>query len=205
MIERILIKQLAKIRPGYPFRGRIPETPAGDALVVQMKNVSQQFEIEWDTCIQTQAAGRQPPEWLSLRPGDTLLAARAARGGRNYAALVDQRVNEQKLPALAAPYFFVLTPTHTGLLPEYLAWFLNQAPIQRHFDQIAEGSITRNLRKRVLEETPVALPPLDRQKTIVGLAETIKQEQCIVEKFIRNGEAMMTAIATELLTSSDSR
>ena len=34
------LSRIADIRPGFPFRGRIEEDAAGDALVVQIRDVS---------------------------------------------------------------------------------------------------------------------------------------------------------------------
>ncbi|MDO9423874.1 MAG: hypothetical protein Q7T40_06755 [Methylobacter sp.] len=51
----------------------------------------------------------------------------------------------------------------------------------------------------MLEDTPVAVPPLAKQQAIVRLAQTFRQEQQIVEQLLRNGERLLNTIATDLL------
>lgn len=156
-----------------------------------MKDVSVPDGINWSSCIETEITGKREPDWLL--PGDILFAA---RGSRNYAVLVDRAA--EKLRAVAAPHFYILRCTTHRVLPHYLVWFLNQRPCQRHFQREAEGSLTKSIRRSVLEGTSVAVPNLERQHSIIRLAETIKQEQQVVDRLIRNGEKLMNIIATDL-------
>lgn len=52
------------------------------------------------------------------------------------------------------------------VLPEYLTWLLNQSPCQKYLEQNAEGSMSKSIRRSVLEETPIAIPPLVKQKRL---------------------------------------
>ncbi len=189
------LSEISKIVVGHPFRGRIQEEKGSGVRAVQMKDVSILDGINWDTCVETELAGKREPDWLM--PGDVLFAA---RGSHNYAVLVGQI--PQEIRAVAAPHFYLLRCKRQEVLPEYLAWFLNQEPSQRYFQREAEGSLTKSIRRSVLEHTPIAVPNLERQQSIIRLAETLKQEQQIIDQLIRNGEAMMNTIAIDLLEGS---
>lgn len=188
------LKQIATINAGYPFRGKISETADSQVVAVQMKDVSITEGIHWPGCISTTLNGKREPDWL--QPGDILVAA---RGSRNYAVQVD----DNGLRAVAAPHFFVVRLKRNDVLPDYLAWLLNQSPCQRYFDKNAEGTLTKSIRRSVLEETLVAVPPLAKQHSIVGLTSTLRQEQRILEQMLRNGEHLLNTIANDLLVSPE--
>lgn len=191
------LDDIAVIDAGYPFRGKIPETLDSNIVAVQMKDVSVQDGVDWSRCTCTNLTGKRDPDWL--RPGDILIAA---RGSHNYAVHVDERLSSTNFQAVASPHFFIVRVTREGVLPEYLTWLLNQGPCQRYFEQTAEGSVTKSIRRSVLEQTPVAIPPLDKQHVIVRMTKTLAQERRIVEQLLSNGERLMNAIASNLATDS---
>lgn len=190
------LKQIATIRPGYPFRGKIPEQPDSEVIVVQMKDISLSEGIRWSECTHTVLTGKREADYLTV--GDILVAA---RGSRNYAAWVGDALTASGKQAVAAPHFFAVSLKHKDILPEFMAWLLNQAPAQRYFEQNAEGTLTKSIRRSVLEETPVVVPSLNKQRTIVAMANTLRQEQKLIRQLIQNGERMMSAISNELFTT----
>jgi hypothetical protein len=58
-----------------------------------------------------------------LRAGDVLFAA---KGTKNFAAVYE----EHNLPAVASTSFFVIRLLSSDVLPEYMAWFLNNPNTQ---------------------------------------------------------------------------
>lgn len=63
-----------------------------------------------------------------------------------------------------------------------MVWLLNQVPVQRYFEQNAEGTLTKSIRRSVLEETPVVVPPLVKQQAIIAMASTLGEEQRLIKK-----------------------
>jgi restriction endonuclease S subunit len=188
--------EISNIVVGHPFRGKIPEEKGSGVCAVQMKDVSILTGINWSTCIETEITGKRESDWLM--PGDVLFVA---RGSHNYAVLVDETAEESK--AVAAPHFYILRCRAQTVLPQYLVWFLNQGPSQRYFQREAEGSLTKSIRRTVLEHVTIAVPSLERQQSIIRLAEVLKKEQQLIDQLKRNGEIMMNAIATDLLEGSE--
>ncbi len=183
---------LANIASGHPFRGKIPEHKGSGVHAVQMKDVSALDGISWNSCVETEITGKREPDWLIQ--GDVLFVA---RGSHNYAVLVDE--TEPAVKAVAAPQFYRIRCKRQEVLPEYLVWFLNQEPCQRYFQREAEGSVTKSIRRSVLEDTFVAVPSLERQHSIIRLASTLHKEQQLIKQLIHNGETMMNSIANDLL------
>lgn len=192
------LKQIATINAGYPFRGKIPEVPGSAMVAVQMKDVSLTEGIRWSDCLETELTGKREPDYLTT--GDILVAA---RGSHNYAVQVDQALATIGKQAVAAPHFFVISLKKKDILPEFLVWLLNQTPAQRYFEQNAEGTLTKSIRRSVLEEAPVVVPPLAKQRAIISMAATLRDEHKLIQKLVSNGERMMSAIAKDLFENKE--
>ena len=189
------LKDIASVSAGYPFRGKIPEVQDSSIIVVQMKDVSIRIGINWNECLKTELTGKKKPEWLT--PTDILVAA---RGNHYYAVQVGEKGSNTQ--AVAAPHFFVLRINRSDVLPEFLTWLLNQSPCQKYLEQNAEGSMSKSIRRNILEEVPIAIPTLAKQKAIVEMVQALDQEQKIIEKLLKNSEQMMTLIANDLLNQT---
>lgn len=189
------LSDVISITQGYPFRGSIPEIPDSDIRAVQMKDISEKSYINWEACVRTQIPGKSIPDFL--KPGQILFVP---RGNNNYAVLVDE--NALKFKAVAAPHFYILQCPVQNLIPEYLVWFLNQEPAQRYFKREAEGTTTMSIRRSVLEKTPITVPGITKQKAIIKLHTSLRDEQKHARDLIRNGEVMMSIIANDLVKNA---
>jgi len=191
------LRDLVEVRAGHPFRGSVPVAADGNAGVIQMRDVSAQGAVAWDALSRTtiSQAGKSS-DWL--QDGDVLFAS---RGARNYAICLED------VPAqtVCSQYFFVLRGKTDRVLPQYLAWHINSGPCQRYLMSNAEGSDQLSIRRAVLEDMPVALPPLDRQRLLVFLAETASQERRCLEALIKNREQQLDALAHQLLSPDPNR
>ncbi|QEY58603.1 restriction endonuclease subunit S [Pseudomonas sp. C27(2019)] len=192
------LKHIADIRAGYPFRGKIAADTDSPVLVVQMKDISADTHIMWDSCTPATLTGKRDPGYLL--PSDILVAA---RGNHNYAVQVGDILHADCNQAVAAPHFFVVRLKHREVLPEFLVWLLNQAPCQRYFEQNAEGSMAKSIRRSVLDSMPIVLPSLTKQRTIAAMASTLRTEQALLQQLISNGERLMDFIATDLFTNTE--
>lgn len=185
------LDDLIDIRAGHPFRGSVPASENGAALVIQLRDVTPHGLVLWKELRRTELLGYKSPDWL--RDGDVLFAG---RGGRAYALCLNG-VPEQ---TVCAQYFFVLRcRPAAALLPEYLAWHINRAPSQRYLLSNAEGSDQLSIRRAVLEELPIALPALAKQRLVIDLANAAAQERLHLEALIRNRENLIDTLAQRLL------
>ena len=88
------------------------------------------------------------------------------RGDRNTAAILDARFRE---PAVVLIPLFILRPKRHTVLPEFLAWAINQPPAQRHFDRVARGTNMRMVLRPGLENLEIDLPAREDQRRIVAI------------------------------------
>lgn len=183
--------KFADIRVGHPFRGSVPEAVDGPVLAVQMRDISVAAGVDWSTALHTKLPGRKQPDWL--QPGDILFVA---KGGRNFAVCLD----EVPGPAVCSQYFFLIrVRNNMQLLPEFLAWQINQVPAQRYLGKNAEGTDQRSIRRGILEALPIAVPAMAQQHTLIGLDQAVRQERQHLECLIRNRQRQMQALSMQLL------
>ncbi|MBC8210088.1 MAG: restriction endonuclease subunit S [Gammaproteobacteria bacterium] len=187
---KVKLHEIADIEAGHPFRGAIPEHDHGDCQVIQVRDIDTDGQVNWDGVIYTQITGRKRPDWL--REGSIIFAARGARNMATCISNLDRQV-------VCAQHFFRITlKTADGILPEFIAWQLNQTSLQRYFRQSAEGSAQVSIRRAVLEQALVALPPLEQQIILMRFADKALKEKQLLTKLIDNRQQQIDAIANDL-------
>ena len=185
-----LLKDIAGVGSCYPFRGKIAGDPEGEVKVVQMKDVSLESGIDWPGLIATNLEGRRPPKWL--KPGDIVFMA---RGNRNYAIYLEE-VPEK---VVCSPLFFHIHMKTKVILPEFLAWQINQGPAQSYFGRSRMGTHQMSIRRSTLEELPISVLELDKQKAVIALDRLMKEEQRLCAQLAASREQMMNSLARDLL------
>ncbi|NOW46005.1 hypothetical protein FHW96_002163 [Novosphingobium sp. SG751A] len=188
-----LVGQIATISAGYPFRGKIDELPDGDVAVIQMRNTDAAAGIDWPGLSRVELPRVSAKAFLNK--GDVILST---RGGRNIAYCIGERQEQ----VVCSPHFFVIRTKRQSVLPEFLAWQLNQKPAQGHFTAGATGSYILNLKREVVEQLPIVIPSLAEQQRIVELSAAARTERAILNQLIENRSLEMDAIAKRLLETS---
>lgn len=184
------LTDIAIVKAGHPFRGKILEDTEASTYVVQIRDIDNDGYIHWQQLIRTNITGRKSPDWL--QKGDVLFAARGARNAAAFVGDIDK-------PTVCAPHYFLIQVTDKSVLPEFIAWQLNQENAQRYFANSAEGSAQMNIRRAVLEAAPLVIPSIEKQKAIVGFDNKVKQEKRLLNDLIDNRAKQMQGIAKDLL------
>jgi Type I restriction modification DNA specificity domain len=184
------LNEIAVIQSGYPFRGPVEPIEQGEVLVVQMKDMHKDWGVTWAETTRTNLEGRKDPNWLRL--GDVLFVA---RGSRFFAT----SINSPPDFAVAGAHLIVLRLQDQNIvLPEFLAWQINQAPVQQQLQTAAEGTSQLSIRISSIGALRIAIPSMKQQLAIVNLAKTVVHERELLVKFIKNRENSMTGIALAL-------
>lgn len=105
-----------------------------------------------------------------LKPGDVLFAA---KGSKNFASVI----KEHNPPSVASTSFFVIRLKDHKVLPEYLAWFMNNAGTQQFLKSTALGSSMASISKGVLENLEILAPDLQTQHSILNITSLRKREK----------------------------
>ena len=110
-----------------------------------------------------------------LKDGDVLFAA---KGTKNFAAIFENH-NE---PSVASTSFFVIRPTDKKVLPQYLAWFLNNHTTQTLLKSQAIGTSIPSISKHVLENLEITVPGMETQKAILHITKLRNKEKSLKQK-----------------------
>lgn len=158
--------------------------------MIQMRNTDPEFGIDWDGLSRIELPRASAKAFL--RFGDIILST---RGGRNFPYYIDGGAEH----VVCSPHFFVIRVKKDVILPQFLAWQMSQKPAQDYFSAGATGSYILNLKREVVENLPIAIPPLAEQGRIAELDAAARAERAILTRLIENRAAEMTAIAQQLL------
>ena len=184
------LSSIADAKAGYPFRGAVTDVRDGPVRVLQIRDVSSEGVADWSGVLRTALGGRREPEWVIK--GDLVFVV---RGTHYFAAVIDNIPG----PTVFGPHLFHLRlKKKVRVLPRFLAWQLNQPPIQRCLHQAAEGSNQLSIRRAELESLPIGIPSMTDQQRIVDLAELAARERMLLGQLIRNREQELGRLAFAL-------
>jgi restriction endonuclease S subunit len=110
-----------------------------------------------------------------LKDGDVLFAA---KGTKNFAAVFENH-NE---PSVASTSFFVIKQTDKKVLPQYLAWVLNNRTTQTLLKGQAIGTSIPSISKQVLENLEIAVPSIETQKSILKITKLRNKEKSLKQE-----------------------
>jgi restriction endonuclease S subunit len=185
---------IAEIRTGYLFRGRVEAMPDSNVVVIQIKDVDEHFKIHTDDLTPVRLDNPQPH---LLEPGDVLFLA---RGQRQYAAVVPP-LHEK---TIATGYFLVLRLKFEIVDPEFLAWYLNHQEFQAALKPLVSGTHMPFVSKSLFQDLPIRIPPLDVQQRISTLHNLATYEKQLSESLASKRQLLVQAIATQLMNTKHS-
>ena len=165
------LRDIATIRLGYPFRRALEPIANGQYCVLQIKDVLHQQSNGMRDLVRVDLPDVREEHFI--RSGDVLFIAR----GVNKQAVA---VEEEVANAIAGAQFFLVRP-RAGVLPQYLAWYINQSPAQRYIEENSVGSNVRLISREVFYDLPVAVPPLETQRRIAEVNRLSRREGQLLE------------------------
>ncbi len=185
----MLLPDVCTIHSGYTARGRLEDTDDGGVLTIQLGDISADGIIHPERLTRVQLEGL--PDRYFVRTGDVVFRS---RGERNTASVLDDRLRE---PALAVLPLLVLRPKIDVVMPEYLAWAINQPPAQRHFDLAARGTNIRMIPRSSLDDLNLEIPDIETQAKIVAIDALAEQERALALLVAETRRRMLSMILVE--------
>lgn len=186
------LSEVTDIYLGQPIRDRIENTPSGDYLIVQMKDVAKDTGVKTEGLYKINLKGRIGPRLI--KKGDLLFVSRVFRGSLPYAVLVDADIPN----LVAAPTFHILSANNERVRAEYLHWFLNsEVHGGRFFKQNAMGSSVLNIPKNVLSDMEIVVPSMQEQDRFIQLIRAATREKEIMQTLVEKRRAFMDGILSK--------
>jgi type I restriction modification DNA specificity protein len=180
------ISKIAKIQSGYISRGKIERREDGTHFLLQARDVNaERLTYKADNLVRF-SPDLSRKDWV-LKPDDVLFMA---RGTRNYSVLI----KEIPEPALAAACFFIVRVSSDQVLPHYLCWYLNQAPVDHYLGRHSgRGVHMPVVRRSVIEGIEIPIPPLEVQSKISKMDVLLKKELELIDKLAEKRKELITA------------
>ena len=195
----VKLSSVAEIRQGFTFREKVIEIDAGNAHIVQIKDIRQPEQVEWGMQLCPEILPKmdwQGKDQAKIVDDCVLLPCRGEYLKAHYLT-VEER-SKSASPIIASSQFLILTPKPT-ILTEYLCWYLNQTTVQQRLRQGGQGTKILMLSVASMNDFLIAVPSLDTQRQIVALNRLWEQEQVLTQKLLQNREQMMQGIFQQLL------
>lgn len=179
------LPDVAEVRMGYSFRSRLETDVEGDVAVIQMKDIDDANLLHPDGLARVQMPDLKDRHLVQA--GDLLFRS---RGVTYSAALVGPGIGRA---VLAAP-MLLIRPKADIVEPAYLQWFINHPATQAVLAEQAAGTAVKMIGKGVLDGLEVALPPIDRQRLIVEIAQLASREAALLEELRCRRKALLDGI-----------
>lgn len=185
----VTLGKIAAIQAGYSFRGRIEAMPTGAVAVIQMKDLTSSNQVDCRELVRVDVNGLK--EGHLIVPGDLVFRS---RGLTANSALLRE---DPGIAVLSAPLLRIRVKKDK-VLPEYLNWYISQLPAQAYFASCSEGTSIKMISKQSLENLPVPVPSLDRQRRIVEAASLAAAEQRILKDLAEKRNKYIAATLLQL-------
>ena len=99
----------------------------------------------------------------------------------------------------------IVRPDRDRVLPEYLAWAINQPDAQRRLGAEAQGTSLRMIPMAALEDLEIAVPDLSTQRRIVELDALARQEGQLLRQLAARREELVSAILGDAAKAADQK
>ena len=172
------------ISSGYSFRGKIEDDSNGQLKVIQLKDLINDYTAIGEECYKVSAEGIK--EKYILKDGDILFISK----GQNNNAIAFTSHNKQGT-YIASSALFVIEVNQTKANPNFIAWYINQSPVQNYIKQNLTGTYTPTVNRKVVENIPIQLPSLEEQTKIATLGVLAIQEKTLHTKILERREVLI--------------
>jgi len=162
------ITEVADIQLGYQFRKKIEPVGDGTHWVIQIRDFNESHLLNKEALSRVRID--KPSEQYLIHQGDVLFLS---RGHRNWAAAIVDDLKD----TVAVSHFFVIKRKNATILPEYLAWYINQSPAQEYLHNIARrGTHMPLVTLSAFKGLTVEVPDMATQHQIVELSRLMERE-----------------------------
>lgn len=191
------LSDLSDIHSGYTARGRLDPAPEGGVLALQLRDVGTTGEMSASD-FQRYHLDKLSDRYF-VRGGEVVFRS---RGEPNAAAAIPDPLPEAVVVIVP---LVIVRPDRSCILPEYLAWAINQPEAQRQLGAEAQGTSLRMIPKTVLENLQIAVPDLPTQQSIVELDALARKEGQLLRRLAARRETLLSTILGEAAKAADQK
>ena len=181
----------AEILPGYSLKARARHEPEGVYQVIMARHLNEDEPYRYQSSHRLRMTPTSNIDKYRVFVGDVLFIA---RGAHSHAVMVESVPNH----TIASGNLYILR-AREGILPQYLAWCINQAPTQADIAQVRTGAGTPIVQRSAFANIAIALPPPARQEKIARLSDLMAKERRLCRQLLEQTECLHKLMGTRLL------
>ena len=188
------ITEIADVQIGYQFRKKIESVDEGTNRVIQIRDFDE-HRILYKEGLSRVKIDKSAEQYL-INKGDILFLS---RGHRNWAASITDNYED----TIAVSHFYVLKIRNASVIPEYIAWYINQTPAQEYLHNIARrGTHMPIIPLSAFKELTVDLPDKETQKKIVELSNLMEKEKMLLNELQGKRSQLINAISLKAIKTN---
>jgi hypothetical protein len=191
--KMVPIKTCAEVLPGFSIKTAIVNDAGGTHQMILAKHLPEFGPYRYDPQHEHRLLPRTPVDKYLLSSGNVLFMS---RGILNRAVLIES-VPE---PTLASASFYILKPKD-GVEPGYIAWCLNQEPVQAKIAEIRTGAGTPFVPRADLSMLTIVLPPLEVQRKIAAISDLLAHERYLLNRLREQFDRKQRVLGKKILRS----
>ncbi len=183
--NKVSIKDCAEVQPGFSIKKAVRHDPKGSHQIITARHLTDGEPYTFKHEHLLRITPSRSPDNYQLATGDILFMS---RGSKNISTLLESIPH----PVLAPSTFYILRPKK-NVLPAYLAWILNQKPVQANIGEMRTGAGTPMIPRKEFERLSVPLPSFEVQKKIVEVDSLMRKEQVLLRQLAVRKKDLATA------------
>lgn len=164
------LRGIATISTGYSFRSRLKHDPNGDTYVIQMGDIDPLYGVKFAQLVKIRL--KEKHDRFLLQNNDILMVSK----GNNLNAY---SLNWMKDRIIAVNSLITIRIEESAYLPDYVTWYLNSPKVQHFIQQVAAGTGTPNLSKKLLSEIDIPFINPEKQK-LIGKIDVSKRRESVL-------------------------
>lgn len=168
-----ILANITNIQSGYHFKERIENDNNGEFQFIQLKDIDDYNRINYSSLLRNNLPNIKQTQLLEK--GDILFKS---RGMKFTASVVDEHIQN----TIATSHFFIIKIKSRNIIPDYLAWFLNDVSTQKIIKLGIGGTRMQVLNKKFLENIEITIPSIDIQQKIINIKKLSEHEQKLLKR-----------------------
>ncbi len=193
-MTEVVLKTIANIQVGYQAKTGIKESVQGTHRLIQSKDFDSFNRLQSGNLIAF--SPERKPEPYSVHKGDILFQA---RGMVHFSYCIEEELEN----TLAAGSFYILRTKKKDMLPQYLAWWLNQSEAQAYFQAEARGAGISFISKETLSRLKVRIPPLSVQNKVVKIITLAGYERFLLDQLASARSRLVRAVCIKAIQGQE--
>jgi restriction endonuclease S subunit len=178
------LKKVADIRSGFLPRSNMDGTK--QIYLIQLKDMDDNGCLDYDNLKSVSIdEGIAVPY---LKEGDVVFKAKSHK---RFASCIK---NNHPKNITATSHFLIVQKISDAVLPEFVAWYLNQKNAQDFLAMHANGTAIPIITVKALGNLPITIPALQKQKEIVEIYKLFNREKELMMQLVNKKEKLLQKV-----------